>query len=330
MISDFGDIEISESKSKRIGIGGGAFFNSFTWGTQDTRESIRTIEYAIDLGISFIDTGESYGKGMSERVIGKAIKGKRSRVLVASKISEKTLESNDIHTYEQACDNSLSRLEIDCIDLYQIHWINPQIDIDTVIEGLKILKSKGKVRNVGICNCGKIYSDYFPDDFITNQMPYSLLWRGMEYEYGETLEECKKIKLFYYGLGQGLLGTKYENLTLFPRSRQRTRLFNYENLNARHKECGHEEALINFLDGYHRLCREYGVLENHAAICWLLQRTENSLAIVGLRNQAQVKEICSIEKVDEEFIRKLTNISDKLKDDIGYKLDLWDANERIR
>lgn len=330
MINDFGHIKIGESEIFRIGIGSGSFFNSFTWGSQDTNESIKAIELALDLGISFVDTGESYGKGFSEIVIGEAIKGIRDKAFVASKISEKTLATNNMKLYEEACDSSLKRLGIDYLDLYQVHWISPYIDFDTVIEGLLLLKKKGKVKNIGLCNCGKQYSGYFPNDFITNQIPYSLLWRGMEYEFGKTLQDCNKIKLFYYCLGQGLLGTKYENLASFPKSRKRTRLFDYNILNAKHKEDGHEEMLKIFLNRFHELCREFNVLENQIAISWLLQRVENSLAIVGLRNQVQVKEICNLEKMREELNEELTLLSDKLKDEIGYKLDLWDACERIR
>lgn len=330
MINDFGSIKIGEREIARIGIGSGAFFNSFTWGNQDINQSIAAIEAAIDCGLAFIDTGETYGKGASEIIIGKAVKKSRKKVYIASKISEETLITNDILKYEAACDRSLLRMKTDYIDLYQVHWMNPLINVDTVIEGLLLLKNKGKVKDVGICNCGKIYTNYFPEEYVTNQIPYSLLWRGMEYEFGNTLEKCNKTKLFYYCLGQGLLGTKYDDLSFFPKSRKRTRLFSHNILNAKHKEDGHEEALIEFLQIYHKLCREYKVLENHAAISWLLQRIENSLAIVGLRDAKQVKNLCEIEKISKEFIEELTLISNKLKNSIGCKLDLWDSRERIR
>lgn len=330
MISDYSAIRIGDRKLFRIGIGTGAHASSFTWGVQQREESLAAVREAVDLGISLIDTGETYGKGACETIVGEAIRGNREKAFVATKISEAVLETNQKSAIEAACDQSLFRLGTDYIDLYQIHWLNDRIDTDLAAESLLELKEKGKVRNLGICNCGKNYTKKFGDEFVTMQSPYSLIWRGMEYEFGEHLEHTGKTALFYYCLGQGLLGKKYDDIRLFPESRKRTRLFDSSTLHARHGEAGQEQVLSRLLRNFHELCDSYQIDEAYAAIGWILNNVGDSLAVIGMRSIEQVKFFAGLVTIPDSFYLELSEVSEELKRCNGRKLDLWDSKERIR
>lgn len=327
MINDYGHIRIGEDKLLRIGIGTGAHFSSYTWGEQLKKTSIAAIEEALEYGIRFIDTGETYGKGEAEENLAEAIKGKRDKAFIATKVSENSLERGDI---EKACDDSLKRLNTDYIDLYQVHWLSSRIPIDDTINKLIKLKEKGKVRYLGICNCGKVDQGKFPKEFISNQLPYSLIWRGIEYDALRESRLKKDVYIFYYCLGQGLLSGKYKDLNEFPVSRKRTRLFNYLHTDAKHKEDGFDYELSMFLEEFYNICKKYNVNQAYSAIGWILSRIQNTITLVGLRNPEQVRFISKIELLNKDLLTELTNTSNKLKDAIGYKLDLWDSNERIK
>lgn len=327
MISEFGSLVLGNDELLRIGIGTGAHWSSFTWGKQSRQDSIKAIQLSLEEGIRFIDTGAMYGKGYVEELIAEAIKGYRNKAFIATKIPEIMLQEGKI---EEACDASLKRLDTDFIDLYQIHWINDLVDKDYVISELIKIKEKGKVRSLGMGNCGLQTMKKFPKDFVTNQLPYSLVWRGIENEILNSYGRYLDANIFYYCLGQGLLSGKYTNLDEFPNSRKRTRLFNKKIVNARHLENGYENELQNFLGGFKSLCDEYKVNPTYAALGWILYRVPNSIALVGLRNVDQVKEVSRMIKINDTFYEKLTKVSEELKNAVGSKLDLWDSEERIK
>src|SRR3984885_8846531 len=169
-------------------IGGGNW--EFAWGAQDDDESIRTIQRALDSGINWIDTAAIYGLGHSEEVVGKAIKNRAQKPLVFTKCSMRWHDDRTIYrslkrkSLEEEVENSLRRLGVDTIDLYQIHWPNPEDEIEEGWETLARFKEQGKVRYIGVSNFNvkqmKRIQKIAP---ITSlQPPYSLLNRNIEGE----------------------------------------------------------------------------------------------------------------------------------------------------
>ncbi len=155
-------------------------------GTGGIRD-VNVFKRALDLGYTLFDTAESYG---NEELLGKAIKGRRDKVLISDKFSP---EHNRYDDVIKACENSLKKLGTDYIDLYSMHYINPSVDMGTVIEQLLDLKDSGKVKHIGLCNVThkQIESEY--TEFIQNE--YSLYERSTD-----VLGHCEKhdIKLIAY------------------------------------------------------------------------------------------------------------------------------------
>lgn len=147
------------SKVSRIGLGTWAIGGSF-WGGTNEEEAIRTIEQALTYGINFIDTAPGYGNGVSETIVGKALKkyGKRDQIIIASKCGL-NLDNNSSYRdlrkefIKKEVENSLKRLQVDHIDLYQVHWPDPKTPIAETAEALKKLMEEGKVKAIGVSNC---------------------------------------------------------------------------------------------------------------------------------------------------------------------------------
>ena len=120
-----------------VGMGCWSFAGDGPWGTQDDSDSIAAVHAAFDVGVNFFDTAEGYGNGRSESVLGRALVGRRDEAIVATKVSASNLSKTEL---PKACKRSLERLQTDYIDLYQIHWPNPNIPIAESMEALLKLR----------------------------------------------------------------------------------------------------------------------------------------------------------------------------------------------
>ena len=173
-----------------------------------------TVHAALAVGISFFDTAEMYGDGRSDRILGKALRGRRDRVVIAAKVSRTPMTRDAVIG---ACDQCLQRLQTDYIDLYQVHYWDRQTPLDETLLAFMDLKKAGKVRAIGVCNSGcrdlsEVMRYVSP---ATNQMPYSLLWRAIEFD---TLPMCREKGigvLSYSPLAQGLLTGSFGRRTTF-------------------------------------------------------------------------------------------------------------------
>src|SRR5579864_5963573 len=151
----------SDLKITPIGIGAWAMGGgqwAFSWGTQDDNASIAAIHTALDAGVNWIDTAAVYGLGHSEEVVGRAIKGRSERPYIFTKCSRVWNVKGEItgnlqkQSIRQEVENSLRRLQIDTIDLYQMHWPDPEADIEEGWRTMAQLKKEGKVRYIGVSN----------------------------------------------------------------------------------------------------------------------------------------------------------------------------------
>ncbi|MEX0748252.1 MAG: aldo/keto reductase, partial [Rhodothermales bacterium] len=198
-------------------IGGGGW--KFGWGPQEDSQSVATIHRALDLGINWIDTARIYGLGHSESVVGEAIRGRD--VFVATKCGRQWHDDGTIYsdlreeTVRKECESSLRRLGRDVIDLYQIHWPNPESDIEEGWSAVARLVEEGKVRFGGVCNFSieqlerirKIHP------VASLQPPYSMLRRDVEVG---LLDYCARHDIgivAYSPMLSGLLTGKYTEKT---------------------------------------------------------------------------------------------------------------------
>jgi aryl-alcohol dehydrogenase-like predicted oxidoreductase len=176
------------------------------WGTKDHDESVRIIHRALDAGITFVDTADVYSQGESEEIVGRALKGRRDDVVLASKFfmpfdDDPRHRGGSRRWIMQAVENSLRRLGTDHLDLYQMHRYDPDVDLDETLGALTDLVRSGKVRYLGhstfppsaIVDAQWTARDRGRERFVTEQPTYSILTRGIE---NEVLPVCRR-----YGMG---------------------------------------------------------------------------------------------------------------------------------
>ncbi|MFQ5941569.1 MAG: aldo/keto reductase, partial [Nitrososphaerales archaeon] len=189
-------------------IGSAGWGWSFDFGEQ---EAVATINRALELGINLIDTAESYGNGLSEKMIGQEVKESREKFVVATKVSSSNLSYDDLLT---AAEGSLTRLGIDFIDLYQVHWPNPSIPIRETMKAVEKLVRDGKVRYIGVSNFGtsdlmKAQEALSSHDIISNQVRYNLLQREIQDDLLPYARKEGVSVIAYSPLAQGVLTGKY-------------------------------------------------------------------------------------------------------------------------
>ncbi len=269
-------------------IGGGNW--EFGWGAQDDNESLAAIERALDLGINWIDTAAIYGLGRSEEVVGKALKGRAQKPLVFTKCSMRWDDNRQIYrslkraSLEEEVENSLRRLGVDAIDLYQIHWPNPEDEIEEAWETLADFKEQGKVRFIGVSNFSvaqmKRIQKIAP---ITSlQPPYSLLRRDIEKEILPFCLENNIGVINYSPMVSGLLTGKMtaERVKNLPDDDWRKRSPNFQS-----PKLERNLALVELL---REIGKPHGVEPGVVAIAWTLRNPAITAAIVGARRPDQV------------------------------------------
>ncbi|QKQ74421.1 aldo/keto reductase [Nostoc sp. TCL240-02] len=286
----------SELHITPIGFGAWAIGGSgwaFGWGAQEDQESIEAIDRALDLGVNWIDTAAIYGLGHSEEVVAKALKGRTSRPYIFTKCSMIWDEKGEIgrslkaDSVRREVEASLRRLDIETIDLYQIHWPNPAPEIEEGWTTLAKLKDEGKVRYIGVSNFNveqlKRIQETAPVTSL--QPPYSLVKRDVE---NEILPFCKENNIgviVYSPMQSGLLTGKMtsERVANLPDDdwRKQSTEFQEPRLSRNLKLV---EVLQDIGDQHDRSAGE-------VAIAWTLNNPAVTAAIVGARNPKQVEGI---------------------------------------
>ncbi len=314
-----------------LALGCWPFAGDATWGPQDDRQSIETVHAALDMGVNLFDTAEGYGRGKSEQVLGKALQGLRSRAVIATKVSREHLAPDDLYA---ACERSLRNLQTDYIDLYQIHWPSRKVPLADTLGALERLKEQGKIRAIGVCNFGAgDLSDLFAlGRAETNQLPYGLLCRSIEYE---ILPACRKHGigiLAYMPLMQGLLTGKYRSPNEVPEGRARTRHFSKERPLSRHDEPGCEQETFAAIERIRQICQEAGLSMTLASLAWVLHQPGITSVLVGSRRAEQLAE--NVQAVDlslpDDVLLALTEATEEVKRLLGRNPDLYQSGAKSR
>lgn len=315
----------------RIWLGCWSFGGGEIWGEQSRKDTIATVDYAIDAGINIFDTAEQYNEGRSETVLGDALVGKRSNVLIASKVRQESLSKDALI---RACEQSLVRLKTDYIDIYQIHWMDYTQDLDDIFESLEYLRDQGKIRSFGVCNFGTETIRNIPEAYspVSNQLCYNLLFRSIE---TGIVKSCrnKNIPIVAYSpLAQGLLTGKYPSLRDVPDNLARTRMYTKNRPNTRHNESGFEEELDGTIRRIRQICAVFNVSMLDASLSWIFSKPFINAAVIGARKPDQLRQ--SAAAVDflmsEKLQEALDEATKKLIKLYDGNADLWSAESRIK
>ena len=321
----------TEMKVSTMSLGCWAFAGGDLWGEQDDADSIATVHAALDAGVNFFDTAEGYGGGYSEEVLGRALVGRRDKAIIATKVGRSELTSE---TIQEACEDSLRRLQTDYIDLYQIHWPRRSTPLSETVAALEKLKEQGKVRAISVCNFGiRDMEDLLPlMRPETNQLPYNLLWRAIEFEIQpQCVDEGIGI-LCYSVLAQALLTGKYASADDVPEGRSRTRYFSKDRPHARHNEDGCEAETFAAIEAVRQVSQKIDQPMANVAMAWLLHQPGVTSIIAGARTPDQIQR--NVEAVDlelsPEIIAELNEVTEALKQTLGPNPDMWQSTSRFR
>jgi aryl-alcohol dehydrogenase-like predicted oxidoreductase len=275
-----------------VGVGAWAMGGSgwaFAWGPQDDDQSIEAIHAALDHGVNWIDTAAVYGLGHSEEVVARALESRQNKPYVFTKCARNWNEKREIQkvlkrdSVRQECENSLRRLKVDTIDLYQIHWPEPDEDVEEGWETLARLKEEGKVRWIGVSNfnvaqlerCRRIApvtSLQPPYSAISPEVEESLLPYCLEHNIGAIV---------YSPMKSGLLTGKMtkERVANLPQDdfRRRAPAFQEPQLTR-------NLALAELMTS---IGARHGRSAGEVAIAWTLRHPAVTAAIVGMRSAEQ-------------------------------------------
>ena len=270
-------------------MGGGGW--QFAWGPQDDDASVRAIHAALDAGLNWIDTAAVYGLGHGEEVVGRALEGLSRKPYVFTKCARVWGEDRQIRkslkreSVRRECEESLRRLKVDVIDLYQMHWPEPDEEVEEGWETLVRLKEEGKVRWIGVSNFSTAQLERVAgiETPTSLQPPYNILRRQIE---SDQLGFCRANNvgvLVYSPMQSGLLSGRMskERLAAMPADdhRQRTPYF-------KEPQFSRNLALVELM---RVIGARHGRTPGEVAISWTLRLPEITGAIVGIRSVEQVE-----------------------------------------
>ena len=293
------------------------------WGGTERTEAVKAIRAGFDFGVTSIDTAPVYGQGLSEEIVGEAIKGMpRDKVQILTKYGLSWSDTKgafffhstnnegkplDIYRYagkaavKKECEASLKRLGTDYIDLLQIHWADPTTPVQETMEAVSELIQEGKVRYAGVCNYDlalmKEAANYI--NLVSDQVPYSMVKRDIEDDLVPYLIEKKQSVLAYSPLQRGLLAGKIKPGHQFSDGDTRADLPYYSNKNILRTN--------TFLDKLKPLAAAKNATLGQLVIRWTVDQPGITIALVGARNAAQALENAkaaqiSLNKDEIEFI----------------------------
>jgi aryl-alcohol dehydrogenase-like predicted oxidoreductase len=274
--------------------GSGPLFGA--WGSTDAAEARRIVDICLDAGVTLFDTADVYSAGASEQVLGRAIKGRRERVLLSTKTSLPTGDGpNEAGSSRsrliEACEAALRRLGTDHIDLFQLHAFDAGTPVEEVLSTLDVLVRAGKVRYVGVSNFAgwqlmkslAVAERHNLPRYVAHQVYYSLVGRDYEWELMPLGHDQSVGALVWSPLGWGrLTGKLRRGRPLPPDSRLHQ--------TAQYGPPVQDEHLFQVLDALDAVADETGRPVPQIAINWLLQRPTVSSVIIGARDEAQLRQ----------------------------------------
>ncbi|HWN92437.1 MAG TPA: aldo/keto reductase [Verrucomicrobiae bacterium] len=283
--------KLGNSSLTASSIGLGLMSMSGTYGKSDDQECIGVIHRALDLGINHLDSSDMYGWGQNEELLGRAIKGKRDRVLVATKFGQvrspdgkgNLVDGRPAYVAE-ACDASLKRLGVDVIDLYYQHRVDPKVPIEDTVGGMSRLVERGKVRFLGLSEAAPetVRRAQAVHPISAVQSEYSLLYRQPA---EETIAACRELGISfiaYSPIGRGLLSARIKQAGDMPEDDRRRQHPRFQDGNLEHN--------LGLVHRIEEIAREKGATPSQLALAWLLAQGEDILPIPGTKRRSHLEE----------------------------------------
>ena len=269
---------------------GGCPMGGHGWGIVQEQELVNAVHAALERGINFFDTADTYGLGQSERTLGRALGSRRSKAVIATKFGVRvengtTFYDNSPQWIRTACENSLRRLGTDYIDLYQIHYRDGKTDIHTVLDTLEDLRREGKIRYFGLSNLteGDLWElQGLKGRFASIQNQYSLASREQEEDILTLSRELELNPLTWGSLGQGVLTGKYDRTAVFGSDDRRSREI-YVNF--------HGEKLLknlNIVEHMRPIAAAHGKPVSAVAVRFILDYLPESVVLCGVKRPEQI------------------------------------------
>ena len=334
----------------RIGIGCWAFGGGEYWGEQSQKDVDAVVHTALEHGVNVFDTARMYNDGASEVSLGLALKNRRGKAFVISKVSPARAYRTVL---KEECELSLKNLGMDYLDLYMMHWpvnlrgIQHFTDDPAVIASpptteeaftaLMELKKEGKIRNIGVSNYGiqqlREAVSVCPD-IIVNEMPYNIVSRAIE---GEIISFCRDHRINIISsmtLQQGLLAGIYANAEEVPPHQAHSRHFAHERGKgiSRHNESGAETEVFSTINLLRKIAGELNVSMAQVSIGWVLSNPGISCALVGSRNTLELEDnLKALElKFPPGLIKEINIASEKALIKLGHNPDYYENSLESR
>lgn len=300
---------------------GGCPLGGYGWGEIQENELIDAVHRALELGVNFFDTADTYGLGKSEETLAKALGNRRKDVIIATKFgvrveNGKTFYDNSPEYIKKACLASLKRLNTDYIDLYQIHYRDNKTPLSDVVKTLDGLKAEGKIRYYGLSNIHKKDLDElekYKNKFVSFQDEYSLACRKNEKDIKLLKDKLGLSFLTWGSLGQGILTGKYDKDVKFTSNDRRSRDI-YVNF--------HGDKLLKNLEIVEEMKKIAVKVDkplSAIAIRWILDYMPESVVLVGVKRPSQIENNNEAFgwKLNQEYIEILNKISQDSLDSVS-------------
>ena len=290
------------------------------WVDIDDADSVRAIRAALDAGVTAIDTASVYGDGHSERIVARAVGADRNRVVIATKVFANAMQHDQVLA---ACERSLTHLQTDYIDLYQIHWPSGAFGSDPVpigetMQAMAKLKAQGKIRAIGVSNFSRVQLAEAQEygEIVSLQPPYSLFWRQVEQDARPLCLKRNLAILAYSPMAQGLLTGKFGADHRFKPGdhRAQNRLFQPDNLKRAHTALAQLGSIAS----------RYNATLGQLALAWVMAQP-NTFAIAGARNAEQAAQNAAAVQIEiaPEDLAAMDRIGRQVTDHLDDDPVMW-------
>ncbi|MDD4774300.1 MAG: aldo/keto reductase [Eubacteriales bacterium] len=335
----------------RIGIGCWSFGGGAYWGPQSQKDVETVVHRALDGGINFFDTARMYNDGDSERSLGAALKNRRDRAVICSKVSPAKAYYD---TLRAECDRSLAGIGTDYIDIYMLHWpinhmsvkhftsdpaviANPPTPAEA-FAALSDLKKEGKIRAIGVSNFGvKQMTEAISlcPDMCVNEITYNIISRAIETEIMPFCVNHGIALITSMTLMQGILAGSYKTAEEIPPHQAHSRHFKNERGRgtSRHREEGAEEEIFNVLRILRDISAQLGITPAQLSAAWVLANKNVDCALVGSRSEYQLAQNMASASVilPDEITEQINAVSLPALKKLGSSADYYEnsAGSRI-